>query len=124
MDRHCLWILIAWCTATAVLVATGPDAIFSEIRKILLALLIAVLVCRIDKGTLSGPNVLAALGRAGYSVYAFHAPLMYSLAIYHVPWWLNIGCCIALGLFAYVIIERPFINVGRYVLKHWSPTLK
>src|SRR5262249_27075081 len=64
-------------------------AIIAEIRKPILAALIALLIVVLDEARL-GRNPLSALGRSSYSLYAIHAPLSIFLLISGFPWWLTI----------------------------------
>ena len=107
-------IAVVWAVLT-VLLMLGPALmpVVAELRKLVFALGIGVLIRAMDNFRLRGFHPLAAVGRAGYGLYAIHAPLTYSLAIYGAPWWLTLCANIAAGLLLHYTIERPLIAVGR-----------
>jgi peptidoglycan/LPS O-acetylase OafA/YrhL len=83
--------------------------------KAVFCILVGLLVAVADGVRLPGLGGSTLVGRAGYSIYALHAPLTYTLAIYRVPWWLNIAANIFAGLAMHFLIERPLIDIGRAV---------
>lgn len=86
-----------------------------EAKKIAFAILIAALIGALDDGRFSVGRIAAWLGSAGYSLYAFHAPLAYGLLIAGWPRWLVIPTAIAAGVAVYLAFERPLTDVGRQV---------
>lgn len=103
-------LVLTWIAATAILLATISPLV-AELRKFALALFIAATVTRLDTSDIRD-GVLAALGRAGYSLYAFHAPLTYVLLIAGLSWWSVIAANIALALLVYAILEKPVTRFG------------
>jgi peptidoglycan/LPS O-acetylase OafA/YrhL len=108
LARH--WYLVAafWILATWL---DSPVAV--ELRKAAFALLIGVVITRCD-GLASGWKTgLERVGRAGYSVYALHAPLVYTLLILGTPWYLVAVAAVSLGLLTYTVYENPLNQLGR-----------
>lgn len=86
-----------------------------EAKKIAFAVLVAALVGALDDGRVGVGRIIAWLGGAGYSLYAFHAPLAYGLLIAGWPWWLVVPTAIAAGVVAYLAFERPLTGIGRRI---------
>jgi peptidoglycan/LPS O-acetylase OafA/YrhL len=109
-----LWLLIAVLPATPLL---------SEIHKMSLAVGVGALIVYAERLTGMLVRPFAALGRAGYSLYAFHAPLLYVAVIAGAPWWLALALVIAVAVAAYQLIEKPCIGWGRRLAasKHAVP---
>jgi peptidoglycan/LPS O-acetylase OafA/YrhL len=106
-------LLVAWIFITLALLLGSPfGPILSECRKLIFAVLVGLLVVRLDESNISEANPVSAIGRAGYSLYALHAPLTYALCIAGVPWWLIIGINLATASAAYMLIEKRFIAAG------------
>ena len=57
--------------------------------------------------------MLALIGRAGYGIYAPHAPLNYMLVIYGVAWLAILGANIGLGIVIHLLLGRPLTEFGR-----------
>lgn len=117
-----LFVLI-WIALTAVLPSTSAYAgnlglsqeavlIIAEARKIAFALVIAALVRWLDQCVLSG-NPVSALGEAGYSLYAFHAPLAYTLLALGIPWMAVFGATIIAGVVMFHAFEKPVMKLGQ-----------
>jgi peptidoglycan/LPS O-acetylase OafA/YrhL len=53
------------------------------------------------------------VGRAGYSLYAFHAPLLVLTLTFGAPWWLAAATTIAMSLGIYVLYEKPLTDLGK-----------
>jgi peptidoglycan/LPS O-acetylase OafA/YrhL len=118
-----LWlILLVWAALTALLMLAHPPAALAiaEIRKLCFALGIGVLIYAVDNLPLRG-GALALVGRAGYGLYAIHAPLTYTLAIYGVAWWLVLMANVLAGLLLHYAVERPLIDVGRMLRLRLAP---
>jgi hypothetical protein len=116
--RRRVWVvLVGWAVMTSALCIFDLPATLAiaEVRKLCFAILVGVLVAAADGLRLPGLGGLTLAGRAGYSIYALHAPLVYTLAIYRVPWWLNIAANILAGLAMHLLIEGPLIDVGRAI---------
>jgi len=117
-----LFVLI-WIALTAILPSTSAYAgnlglsqetvlIIAEARKIAFALVIAAFVRWLDQSVLSG-NPVSALGEAGYSLYAFHAPLAYTLLALGVPWTAVFAATIIAGLVMFHMFEKPVMQMGQ-----------
>lgn len=114
--RRRLWpIVLVWAALTALLLLPAPPAALAlaELRKLCFALGVGVLIVAIDGIRLRGLGALALVGRAGYGLYAMHAPLTYTLVIYGVRWWLILAADVALGIALHYAVERPLIELGR-----------
>jgi peptidoglycan/LPS O-acetylase OafA/YrhL len=111
-------LLVAWLALTWAILNHQADGIIApELRKMAMALLFGVLVVRVDNG-LQLPAPLALVGKAGYSIYAFHAPLLIVLLLSGVPWWLAAIAAVGLGILSYTVVERPCIRIGRSLAGH------
>lgn len=99
----------------AIMAKLTRDLIVVEMKKVAFAVLVAALIGALDDGRISVGRITAWLGSAGYSLYAFHAPLAYGLLIAGWPWWLVIPTAIAAGVVAYLAFERPLTDVGRRI---------
>jgi peptidoglycan/LPS O-acetylase OafA/YrhL len=106
-------LLLAWTilTAGSYLESTG---VIAEVRKLVFAGLIAVLIDVIDRLEVTA-NPLSHIGRAGYSIYAIHAPVSIYLILIGIPWWGVVTLVVAVGLAVYFTFERPLDRVGRYI---------
>jgi peptidoglycan/LPS O-acetylase OafA/YrhL len=92
--------------------------ILAGIRQVAFALCFACLVSAIDGREKAQSNGLSALGAAGYSIYAFHAPIVYLMVLLGIPWLLILFVVVAIGVLAFHFIEKPFIRAGkRYVTR-------
>jgi peptidoglycan/LPS O-acetylase OafA/YrhL len=97
--------------------------VLAELRKFVLAALVGVLIVRLEGIALSSWNPLAALGRASYSLYALHPPLIFVLCKLGSPWYLTIAANIAIAFVSYATIENPGIAIGRlYLRRHAMPS--
>jgi peptidoglycan/LPS O-acetylase OafA/YrhL len=106
-------LLLAWSLLTILILFGSPmSPVLSEFRKLVFALLIGLAVVRLDNSYINSGNPLSTLGRAGYSLYAFHAPITYTLCIIGVPWWLNILSNLGVAGVAYRLVEAPFTRLG------------
>jgi peptidoglycan/LPS O-acetylase OafA/YrhL len=115
-----LWLIaLAWGVLTAMILLMSrlpaPLAV-AEARKLCFALGVGVAIYAIDNVRLKGLGGLSLIGRAGYGLYAIHAPLTYTLTIYGVPWWAILIANVLAALVIYRLIERPLIGVGRVLV--------
>jgi peptidoglycan/LPS O-acetylase OafA/YrhL len=118
MRHFLLPLIVAWATMTTVLMLTEPNALFGEIRKLVFACCVGVLICKLEILQIGRNNPVSTVGRAGYSIYAFHGPLAGTLALAGTPLWLNVCANIVFGMAAYSVIERPFIGLGKTVVAY------
>lgn len=113
-----LWLIaLFWVALTLLLqLPSLPAALaVAELRKLCFALGIGVMIVAVDHIRLRGLGALALVGRSGYGLYAFHAPLTYTLVIYGVRWWLVLAANVTLGIALHYAVERPLIDLGRTV---------
>jgi len=89
------------------------SAILTFGREVMTACLMALFVAKSDKHL--GPNLrpFSLLGAAGYSIYAFHAPIIYCLLIAGCSWWLAMLAALGGGVVGYVFVEKPMMSIGR-----------
>jgi peptidoglycan/LPS O-acetylase OafA/YrhL len=111
------WLIVgAWAALTALLLLLGsPPGVqaIAELRKVCFALATGVLIVAMDNARLPRLRVLAPIGRAGYGLYALHAPLTYTLVVYGVAWWIVLIANVLAGLLVHRAIERPLADIGR-----------
>jgi peptidoglycan/LPS O-acetylase OafA/YrhL len=109
------WALVAaWVALTIALIVIHVQApIVVEARKLFLALLFGLAIVHIDDRQAALASSIAVLGRAGYSLYAFHAPLLYASLLLGAPWWLALALVLTVGTAMFYAIEQPFIRLGR-----------
>ena len=109
-------VIASWLVLTAVLMwlPTSPVALgIAEIRKLFFACGVGVLVYAADRTPLFRFGVSALVGRAGYSIYALHAPLTYTLVIYDLNWLAVLAVNLALGIAIHLLLERTLTEFGR-----------
>jgi peptidoglycan/LPS O-acetylase OafA/YrhL len=107
-------VLFGWLALTMVLTQLPTDSIFLvEARKMLFGLAIGVLIVGLDGLSTSRIELPGRLGQAGYSIYAFHAPVLIALLIAGVPWYIVGVVGIVVGLLSFVAYERPLNRFGR-----------
>jgi peptidoglycan/LPS O-acetylase OafA/YrhL len=73
---------------------------------------VALLIVALEEAPIPS-NPLSYIGKAGYSIYALHAPLCVLLLMWGVSWWGVISSAVAAGLVCYFVFERPLDRVGR-----------
>jgi hypothetical protein len=113
---HVKYPLVAtWGVLTLVLLAGRLESLFVvEARKAILACLFGLGIAALDLARAPGwfrPGAL--VGRAGYSLYAFHAPLLVLTLTFGAPWWLAAATTIAMSLGIYVLYEKPLTDLGK-----------
>jgi len=104
-----------WIALTIWLWLGAANVLVSEIRKVLFCFLVGRMILHLDRSSVSSLHPLSVLGRASYSLYAFAAPVTYTLTILGVPWWGSLTSSILVGCAAYMVIERPLIALGRMI---------
>lgn len=107
-------IILGWLSLTLLLMIGqwAGTPVLVEMRKLLFCLLVGVVIASIDRSGQPG-GVLSWVGQRGYSLYAFHAPVLYLLLVSGVPWWLAVAAAVAAGLVAYRYIEAPALTLGK-----------
>jgi peptidoglycan/LPS O-acetylase OafA/YrhL len=98
--------------AVAGLLVDSVPVVVVELRKALLALVIGWAIVQADGPRTRALDAGARLGQAGYSIYAFHAPVIVVLLIYGVPWPIVALAAIAFGVVAFLVYERPIMRYG------------
>jgi peptidoglycan/LPS O-acetylase OafA/YrhL len=89
------------------------EQLLAVARQIMLSLCFGCLIATIDKEKDTSKNPLSSLGSAGYSIYAFHAPIVYLMVLCGAAWWLIGLTAVAAGVTAFHLIEKPFMRIGR-----------
>jgi peptidoglycan/LPS O-acetylase OafA/YrhL len=118
--RRRWWLIAAvWVALTVLLLLGSPPGAqgIAELRKLCFALATGVLIVAIDKARVRPLGLLAPVGRAGYGLYALHAPLTYTLIVYGIAWWIVLAANVLVGLLIHWAIERPLVDFGR-ALRH------
>ncbi|MGO4570811.1 acyltransferase family protein [Microvirga sp. 2TAF3] len=106
-------LLLAWSLLTVAILLHSPfGPVLSEVRKLVFALLVGLVVVRLDCSNIRETSPISALGRAGYSLYAFHAPITYALCVAGVSWWQNVIANLGFAFVAYRIVEAPLTRLG------------
>lgn len=101
----------------------GSLFLSAELRKLAFALAAAGIICLLDSRSLRLPGPLTSIGRSGYSLYAFHAPIIIAFVALGLPWWSVYLAVLSFAAAAYTTIERPVIRLGRAVIagRHPAP---
>lgn len=109
------WLIaLGWLALTACLLLKVPEwALLVEIRKLFFALLIGSMIAEIDAMRLQFTRFATGIGRAGYSLYAFHAPLLIYLLLSGLHWSLVAALTIGTSLIAYAAFEAPLTRLGK-----------
>ena len=108
-------LVVAWIAATVLLMQGAVSTpLLVEVRKLLFALLVAGGLGLLDQ-VRAGARATEMFGRAGYSIYAFHAPVVYTLIIAGAPWWAACAAAVCVGLLMFFTVEKPFERLGRKV---------
>lgn len=113
---------IGWLMLTVCLLSRYPDwPVLAELRKVLFAILVGSLIAEIDMKNYQVFRLGAALGKAGYSIYAFHAPLLIYFLLWGAPWGMVAVFTIGASLIIYIAFEAPFIRLGKIAAKSPVP---
>jgi peptidoglycan/LPS O-acetylase OafA/YrhL len=117
--RHFGVFLLVYAVLTLVLsLAAEYDPVIAEARKLVFSLCAGAVICWLDQAKIGNRNPLSTIGRAGYSLYAFHVPLIVCATLYGWPWWLTLAAAIAFAFVTYLTIERPLTRLGRALANH------
>jgi peptidoglycan/LPS O-acetylase OafA/YrhL len=105
---------LAWVALSVLLISSISKAlIIVEIRKVFFAICIGTVLVMLDKRALVFPKIGAWLAKTGYSLYAFHAPVAYTLLILGVPWFGVVTIVVVMGALIYLVYESPLTKFGR-----------
>ena len=112
--------LVGWIVLTILLLNDATSSIFAiDARLLLLALVIGNLIVFLDSEVRERSErflrVPGRLGLAGYSIYAFHSPLLLTLLVAGVDWWITGLVALAGCLAIFVVYERPLWRLGRRI---------
>lgn len=113
MKKYLIGIFFIWVILSFI-ANLADSSIAAELRKLVFAILIAGLVIRLDESSIP-VNPLSMLGRAGYSLYAIHAPLCVMLLLWGFGWLQTLIVTIVCGIGCYLMFERPFDKFGRKI---------
>lgn len=116
--RHGKKLVIIWLTLTVLFMVSrltihNDFFLLAELRKVIFALGFGWITATNDRRQNTVFTSLAPLGRAGYSLYALHAPMLITLLLLGFPWWLAGTCAIAVGLLLHGYFELPLQRYGR-----------
>jgi len=84
---------------------------FVELKKIGIAVFLAVVIRHVDNGWRS--NLLARAGQAGYDIYAIHAPLVVLLLLNGVGFLFVILWILVISMVCHLAFERPLLEYGK-----------
>lgn len=102
----CSWLILS------VFSVFYESAVAAELRKLVFAILIASVVIKLDEAVV-WKNPLSMLGRAGYSLYAIHAPVSVFFLVSGYGWLQTLLLTILCGIGCYFILERPVDIFGK-----------
>ena len=118
-----------WCLAAAAagwvalsLILDGPDSslYLVEIRKMCLAVLIGGLVVVLEGRWSPALAAGGRVGKAGYSIYAIHAPVVIALLAVGVIWPICAAVAIGGALVVFSVYEWPLTRYGARRAAHES----
>jgi peptidoglycan/LPS O-acetylase OafA/YrhL len=117
VDQFLPIICAAWLVLTAALIFNmSPNSVaLAEVRKVVLSLLVGALIARLDRLVIA-PGLFPRLGQAGYSLYAFHAPVIYISLFLGFHWTLAVFAAIITGFVGFFLVEKPLLYIGRRML--------
>ena len=108
-------VAVVWTVLSVLLITTSfSDLMIVELRKLCFCVLVGAAIAGLDRPA-SLP--VGRLGQAGYSLYAFHAPVVLALLAFSAPWWLAMVGALAVGFIAFLTIEQPFTLRGKAVAR-------
>ena len=120
MRRLLPLFLLGWITLTILLLEDKTTSLFAiDGRLLLLAAIMGNLVVFLD-GAVRGLaerilNLPGRLGKAGYSIYAFHTPILLVLLVAGVDWWIAGAIGVVACLLIFIVYERPLWLLGRRI---------
>ncbi|MDE1860453.1 MAG: acyltransferase [Candidatus Micrarchaeota archaeon] len=114
------WILIlaAWVLASFVFSNLFTEGAFAFVPVIFFSGIYFLVVCNLDSSRLFTNGASVFLGKLAYPIYLFGLPIQFLLMVYlgrPDPLWipLTIMLTIAIAYVINVLIEKPFISLGR-----------
>jgi peptidoglycan/LPS O-acetylase OafA/YrhL len=119
--RHAGFFLVGYAAIAVAIPHVGQHvAVLAEIRKLLFSFAIGALICWLDEASIGQNNPLSTIGRAGYSLYAFHIPFIVCATLYGLPWLLTFAAVIAFALATYAAVERPCTRLGHRLASRYQ----
>jgi peptidoglycan/LPS O-acetylase OafA/YrhL len=112
---------VLWLALSIALDRHTGSMLVVEARKLMLAVLIGGMIVRLDG---AHHDVLAAgskIGRAGYSIYALHAPIIVALLVAGVAWPLCALAAVLTALVSFAAYERPLLRAGARIAARSTP---
>lgn len=88
----------------------------AQVRELVLAVIAGSIIVRLETVRIGYWNPFSALGRASYSLYALHTPVIFYLVSKGFPWYAVVAGNIIAAFASYLIIERPGIAIGKMFL--------
>jgi peptidoglycan/LPS O-acetylase OafA/YrhL len=111
-------LLLAWGLLTVAVSGPGPGwPALVECRKALFACLAGAFIARLETRPLLEVRLLEEVGKAGYSLYALHAPLTFTLLLWGLPWWAAGLAAVAAGLSVFHLYEKRLTQLGKRLLR-------
>ncbi|MDE3016045.1 MAG: acyltransferase [Pseudomonadota bacterium] len=111
--RNLPYLIGGWTLLTLVIFLGAHDMIITEARKFLYALLFGLVIVRLDGRQDAVFRLAAPIGRAGYSIYAFHAPILVLCLLLGAAWDVTAAAAIAGGMMFYRCYEKPLTRRGK-----------
>lgn len=114
MRKYAIPLGVAWAGIALALHAQYTSSfLIIELQQLILAQLFGIGIAML--GNLDGMLVRASavIGRAGYSIYAFHAPILVVALVAGAPWWLAAAIACSAGLAFHWLYERPLDEFGK-----------
>jgi peptidoglycan/LPS O-acetylase OafA/YrhL len=102
----------AWVFLSVILDGHTGSLFVVEARKLMLAVLIGGLIVNLDGIQHQLLAVGSVVGRAGYSIYALHAPIIVALLVAGVPWTICALATVAVAMVVFALYERPLLRKG------------
>ncbi len=122
--RYGVWLAASWGVLTLVELAHASELplLVLETRKLVFALLAGLLIVHLDASAPARPlRAFAVVGRAGYSLYAFHMPILIGLMVAGAPLWACLAATFAGGFAGYALIEKPSMEMQRTIAARRRP---
>lgn len=114
--RSVVWLAAGagglWLLTTLYLFGTA-DLALEELRLLAFGVLVGVAIRLVDQFAHSLPRLTARFGRSGYSLYAFHTPILVALIALGAPLLVVVAAAIAGGVLMFWTYEQPLTLHGR-----------